>query len=103
MSVTVRVQPYAAVLGARLVLTCATIGLAYVDLGLFSPMVALGIAGVKAVLVGLFFMHLRYTEPLTRLSAAAGVVVFALLLGLVLLDWASRPSVAAFPSAQVAR
>jgi len=41
-------------------LTATTTGAAFINMGVFSPIVALGIACLKAVLVILFFMHIRY-------------------------------------------
>ena len=46
-----------------MVLTVATVGVTYVDMGRFNLVVALGVAAVKASLVGLYFMHLRYDSP----------------------------------------
>lgn len=45
---------------ALVVLTVATVAVTYVDLGRFNIWVALLVAVVKASLVGLYFMHLRY-------------------------------------------
>ena len=49
-----------AVWAALMVLTVATVAVTYVDLGRFNIYVALVIALVKASMVGLYFMHLRY-------------------------------------------
>lgn len=86
----VSTRTYVGVVVALLVLTAVTIGAAYLDLGRFNPLVALTIAGTKATLVGLFFMHLRYSGPLTRLSAAGGLVVLGILIGLMLVDFEGR-------------
>jgi cytochrome c oxidase subunit 4 len=50
---------YAGVFGALLLLTLATYGIAFVDLGPRNVVLALAIAIREAVLVALFFMHLR--------------------------------------------
>ena len=55
---------YFAVYGALLVLTVITVLVSYVDLGLLNVFVALGIASVKASLVALFFMHLKWENRL---------------------------------------
>lgn len=48
---------------ALVVLTVLTVGVTYVDLGRLNLWVALIIATVKAALVVLYFMHLRYDSP----------------------------------------
>jgi cytochrome c oxidase subunit 4 len=45
---------------------------------------------VKAVLVVLFFMHVRYSPRLTWVVVASGFVWFALLVGLTLSDYLTR-------------
>jgi cytochrome c oxidase subunit IV len=67
-------------LGVLLVLTVAA---AQVDLGDWNLPIALAIAITKAILIVLFFMHVRYGSPLLRLFAAAGfawlLILFAFL------------------------
>ena len=46
----------------------------------------MAIATVKASLVALYFMHLRYDNPFNGLILIAGLGILALFLGLVLLD-----------------
>ena len=48
-------KTYLLILLALLVLTATTTGAAFINMGIFSPIVALGIACFKAVLVILFF------------------------------------------------
>ena len=43
-----------------------------VDLGVFNPVVALGIACTKAVIVILFFMHVKYQSNLVKMTVACG-------------------------------
>jgi cytochrome c oxidase subunit 4 len=73
-----------------LVLTGLTTGVAFFDLGLFSPIVALTIAVVKASLVVLFFMHLRYSTRLTWVVGGAGIFWLGILLTLSLSDYLTR-------------
>lgn len=75
---------------ALLLLTVATTLVAFVDLGVFNPVVALAIACTKAVLVVLFFMELRHSSRLTKLSVGAGLFWFALLISLTLADYLTR-------------
>ncbi len=55
---------YAVVWIALLVLTATTVAVSYVNLGVMNVVVALLIASVKAALVALFFMHLKYENRL---------------------------------------
>jgi cytochrome c oxidase subunit 4 len=81
---------YAVIFGSLLVLTGATVGAAYVDLGIFNPVVALLIACIKAVLVILFFMHVFYSSRLMKLTVAAGFFTFLVLITMTMTDYISR-------------
>ncbi len=63
---------------ALLALTALTVALARFDLGTGSVAVALGIATVKAALVALFFMHLKY-EHRFHLVVLVGAALFGVL------------------------
>jgi caa(3)-type oxidase subunit IV len=52
--------------------------------------VALAIAGLKALLVAFFFMHLMYTAHRTQLVTGAGLLWLAILLVLTLSDVLTR-------------
>ena len=52
--------------------------------------VAITIATTKAVLIVLYFMHVRYNAPLLRVIAVAGFVWFIILLTLTLSDYTTR-------------
>lgn len=84
---------YFLVFAALLVLTVATWGVAQFDLGWANDVVALTIAVTKAMLVILFFMHVRHSTRMTALTAVAGFFWLAILLGLTLADYASRGQV----------
>jgi len=81
---------YYGIFGALMVLTLVTTEVARVDLGAFNVLIALSIALVKAVLVVLFFMHVRYSSRLIWVSAGAGLLWLAILVGLLLTDYSSR-------------
>jgi cytochrome c oxidase subunit 4 len=90
-------KTYLGVFAALLVLTALTTGVAFVDLGRIGNIsVALTIAVVKAVLVMLYFMHLRYSSRLTILFAGAGVYWLGIMLALTLSDYISRGWVSLF-------
>jgi cytochrome c oxidase subunit 4 len=84
------VKTYAVVWIALLILTALTTGVAYIDLGPFSVVVALTIAVCKMLLVALFFMHVRHSTKLTRLVVLGGLLWLGILLLLTLGDVLSR-------------
>jgi cytochrome c oxidase subunit 4 len=78
------------VYGALLAFTLLTVGVAYVNLGPLNIVLALAIAVSKALLVMLFFMHLRYSGRLTWVVVGAGVIWLAHLLIFTLADYFTR-------------
>jgi cytochrome c oxidase subunit 4 len=83
-------KSYALIFAILLAFTGLTTAAAFVDLGPMSTVVALAIAGFKAALVALFFMHLRTSSRLTWLFAGVGVFWLALLIALTLSDVLTR-------------
>ncbi len=81
---------YAMVFGTLLIFTGITVGAAYVDLGVFNPVIALAIASFKAVVVILFFMHVKYQSNLIKMTVAAGFFTFLVLITMTLSDYISR-------------
>ena len=73
-----------------LALLALTLAVGALQLGAFKPAVALGIAVLKAMLVGLYFMHLRYARPITRLFACAALFWLTVLIVLTLTDALTR-------------
>jgi len=84
------VKTYVLVFLALICLTVATTAVAFVNLGAFSVVAALGIATCKMLLVALFFMHVRHSSMLTRLIVLGGLLWLAILLLLTLGDMVSR-------------
>jgi cytochrome c oxidase subunit 4 len=70
--------------------TCLTWGIAFKDLGIWNPIVALTIAVIKATLVILYFMHVRYSNKLTIVTVCAGFFWLLILITLSLSDYLSR-------------
>lgn len=81
---------YFTVFAALVVLTGLTTTVAFFDLGLLNPIVALSIAVLKASLVILFFMHLKYGTRLTWVIAGASVFWLGILFVLILSDYEAR-------------
>ena len=81
---------YLLVFGTLLVGTAITVGAAYVDLKVFNPIIALAIASFKAVVVILFFMHVKFQSRLIKMTVGAGFFTFLVLITMTLSDYISR-------------
>ena len=81
---------YVVILISLLVLTGLTVWASFIDLGFWNPIIALAIASTKATLVVLFFMHVKYSSKLTKLTVFAGVFTFLILISMTLSDYISR-------------
>jgi cytochrome c oxidase subunit 4 len=71
---------------ALLTLTLITVAVAGVDIGNFNLGVAMAIATVKASLVLLYFMHMRYDRPMNAIVFVAALLFVALFVSIALLD-----------------
>jgi cytochrome c oxidase subunit 4 len=84
-------KTYFAVWAALLLGTFITYEVAYIDLGRLNAIVALTIATIKALLVALFFMHLRHAhERLLKLVVIATVFFLFILIALSMADYGTR-------------
>jgi cytochrome c oxidase subunit 4 len=81
---------YYSIFGALMVLTAITVAVAFINLGALNFPVALGIAILKATLVILFFMHMKYSSRLTKLICGSAFFFLIVLFGLTLTDYLSR-------------
>ncbi len=81
---------YAAVYAALMALLGVTMALSAVDLGPFGAAAAFSIAAFKAILVALYFMHLRYERGLLAVFASAGFVWLGVLALLAYCDYLTR-------------
>ena len=81
---------YVLVFLALLVLTGITVWSARHDFGALNTPVAMGIAVLKATLVILFFMHVKYSSRLVQLSVIAAFLWLVLLISGALADYVSR-------------
>jgi cytochrome c oxidase subunit IV len=73
-----------------LVMTGVTVWASYLELYVFNPIIALAIGVFKATLVVLFFMHVKYSTKLTKLTVGAGLFTFLVLIAMTLSDYISR-------------
>ena len=80
---------YVNVLIALLVLTVLTVVVAkhpMFEFGVLNIVIALVIASIKATVVALFFMHLKYEDAATWIFAAFPILLLATLIAGVFLD-----------------
>ena len=78
---------------ALMLLLVATVGFAYLDLGVFNTPVAMVIALAKATLIVAVFMRMRESSGLMRLALFAGVFWLGILFALGLSDFLTRTAV----------
>lgn len=81
---------YAIIFGTLLIFTALTVYASGVELGVFNAVVALAIAVIKGTLVVLFFMHIKYSSKLVKLTICSGFFTFLVLIALTLTDYMSR-------------
>jgi len=75
-----------AVFAALIVLTWITVAATRIDLGSWNLVIAMAIATVKATLVALYFMHLRYDKPFYSLLFVTAVLFVGIFISLTLMD-----------------
>lgn len=75
-----------AVFAALLIMTWLTVTATRVDLGRWNLGIAMGIATIKAALVALYFMHLRYDSPFYGLLFLTGLLFVLIFISITLLD-----------------
>jgi cytochrome c oxidase subunit IV len=85
---------YYAVFLALLAGTGLTVAAAFIDMGAMNNVAMLAIAGIKATLVILFFMHVRWSTRLTWVVAMAGFFWLLILFGVGMADYLTRGWVA---------
>ena len=81
---------YYVIFATLMVLTAVTVGVAYIDLGAMNTVVALAIACFKALIVVLFFMHVKYSTRLIKLTVIAGLYWMGILFVLTFSDYLTR-------------
>jgi len=86
----VPLKTYYAIFAALLAGTAVTVGVAFLDLGPMNTVVAITIAVIKALLVVLYFMHVKYSSRLTWVFAGAGFVWLVLMIGFTIADFDTR-------------
>ena len=81
---------YYTIFAGLMLLTGVTVAVAYVDLGPWNTVAAVAIACFKAMIVVLYFMHVKYSTRLIKLTVIAGLYWLGILLALTLGDYLTR-------------
>jgi cytochrome c oxidase subunit IV len=84
------IQTNVVIFGALIVLLFATVGAAYMPLGDFHFATAMVIAAAKAVLIVMYFMHVKYSHRLTAIICAASFLWLGIMIALTLTDYMTR-------------
>ena len=90
MAAHISKRTYLVVFLALLALTGVTVGAAFLHLGAMNNVLALSIAVTKALLVMIYFMHLRRSPALTRICVATGVAWLIMMITLTMSDVLTR-------------
>ena len=81
---------YYTVFLALMVLTFITWAITYVDLGEFNLILALAVAITKAMLVIVYFMHLKWSPKLIKVTIGSSVFFLMIMFVMTLSDYMSR-------------
>jgi len=81
-----------------LVLTGSTVGVSYIEFGIFNIVVAMLIATVKATLVSLYFMHLKYDNRVNQVVFVSSFLFLFIFVAFTISDVMYRPNVRAVKS-----
>jgi len=83
-------KTYFIVGAALMVLLVLTVAVALLHLGPFNVLVAMAIAVTKALLVAIYFMHLKYNSRLTLVFASGGILWLLIMIILTRGDFIAR-------------
>jgi cytochrome c oxidase subunit IV len=81
---------YYTIFAILLFCTYLTVQIAFLDLGVMNTVAALAIATFKAMIVILFFMHVKYSTRLTWAVVIGSVFWLGILLALTMADYLTR-------------
>jgi cytochrome c oxidase subunit 4 len=82
--------PYFLTFAFLIVMTFITVMVARFNLGPLNDVVALTIAVLKGTAVVLFFMHVRHSSSLTKLTVVSGFLWLAIMIFITLSDYWTR-------------
>jgi cytochrome c oxidase subunit IV len=81
---------YVLVFVTLICLTLITVDVAFYNFGFLNIYIAMTIATCKALVVVLYFMHVRYSPKLTWIFAGAGVFWLIIMFALMVSDYVTR-------------
>ncbi|MGE0127413.1 MAG: cytochrome C oxidase subunit IV family protein [Blastocatellales bacterium] len=81
---------YLTIFAVLITLTAVSVFVAYLDLGRMNVVAALIIAAIKALLIALYFMHIRYSARLTQVVVVGGVFWLMIMFALTMSDYLTR-------------
>ncbi len=86
----VKYRTHLLVLAALLVLTAASVAVTNLEMGPLNTLVAMIIAGVKAVIVLIWFMHLKFDDKIFAIFTTLVFVIYLLVLYVTFFDYSYR-------------
>lgn len=81
---------YLYILAGLISLTLISVGVTEIEFGEFSVFVALLLATIKATLVLIYFMHLKFDNKILQILVPAIFIIVALVIFIVFLDYNYR-------------
>ena len=75
---------------ALMVMTAITVYVSYINFGTLNIVIALVVASIKASIVALFFMHLKFEDSITWVFALFPLSLLALLIAMTMTDMFTR-------------
>jgi cytochrome c oxidase subunit IV len=81
---------YFTIFGALMLFTALTVMVAFIDLGSLNLPVAIAIAVLKASLVFLYFMHVKYGSRLVKIGIVAALFTLMIMFSITLSDYMTR-------------
>ena len=83
-------KTYFIVWAALMVMTAITVYVSYINFGILNIVIALVVASIKATIVALYFMHLKFEDSITWVFALFPLSLLALLIGMTITDTFTR-------------
>jgi len=86
-------KTYIIVWAALMVMTATTVYVSYINFGVLNIVIALVVASIKATMVALYFMHLKFEDSITWVFALFPLSLLALLIAMTMTDTFTRIAV----------
>jgi len=84
---------YMRVFASLIVLTVITVSVSFVDLGSYNLLIAMLVAGIKASLVAMFFMHLYYDNKLNLIIFLTSILFLVIFIVFTMFDTMTRDNI----------